>query len=163
MVITVVAVLGFAAFRGLTRDNQPTPVQTVDYSVSMKAGRADKKLLVLAPDRLPSGWKVTSAAYTTGMSPSWHLGILTGERKYVGLEEARSSIEDLVNEHVDANAVRGKDVTVAGETWQSFTDAGGDYAVARSLKDGKKTVESWVVVGSAPEKQIRDFAASLAR
>ena len=161
MVVTVIAVLGFAAFRALTRDNEPTPIRSVDYSVSLKAGRADEKLLVLAPDRLPSGWKATSATYTPGTKAAWHLGMLTGTRKYVGVEESRSSIEDLATEHVDVNAERGKDVTIAGETWQTFTDAGGDYAVARSLRSGGATVESWIVVGTAPEKQIRDFAGTL--
>lgn len=161
MVVTVVAVLGFAAFRALTRDNEPTPIRSVDYSISLKAGRADKVLLVVAPDRLPSGWKATSATYTPGTRAAWHLGMLTKTRKYVGVEESRSSTEDLATEHVDPNPQRGKDVTIAGETWQTFTDAGGDYAVARSLKDGGTTVESWIVVGSAPEKQIRDLAASL--
>ncbi len=161
MVVTVIAVLAFAAFRALTRDNEPTPVQSVDYSVSLKAGRADQKLLVVAPDRLPSGWKATSASYVPGTRAAWHLGILTGARKYVGVEEARSTIKELATEHVDANAERGKDVTIAGETWQTWTDAGGDYAVGRSLKKNGTTVESWIVVGTAPEKQIRDFAGTL--
>jgi hypothetical protein len=161
MLVTVLAVLAFAAFRAITRDNEPTPVKTVDYTVSMKAGRADKQLLVLAPERLPSGWKATSATYDGGPKPAWHLGMLTDQRKYVGVEESEASIEDLATEHVDANAEKGKDVTIGGKTWQTFTDSGGDYAVARSLKDGDRTVESWIVVGTAPEKEIRDFAASL--
>lgn len=161
MVVTVLAVLAFAAFRALTRDNEPTPVQTVDYTVMMKAGRADKKLLVVAPDRLPSGWKATSATYSGGTSPTWHLGMLTDKRRYVGLEEARSSIEDLATEHVDADAKRGEDVTINNTQWQTFTDAGGDYAVAQSRKRADGTIDSWLVVGTAPDKEIRDFAGTL--
>jgi len=161
MVVTVLAVLAFAAFRALTRDNEPTPVQTVDYTAMVKAGRADKKLLVVAPDQLPSGWKATSAAYTSGTSPTWHLGTLTDRRRYVGVEESRASIQDLATEHVDTDAKRGEDVTIDGRAWQTWTDAGGDYAVARSLKTGDRTIESWMVVGTAPEKEIRDFAGIL--
>jgi hypothetical protein len=162
MVVTVLAVLAFVAFRAVTRDNEATPVQAVDYSISLKAGRADKQLMVLAPEQLPAGWKATSATYTRGTKPAWHLGILTDKRNYVGIEESKSTVEDLATEHVDANAKQGKDVTIGGETWQTFTDAGGDYAVARTKKrkDGS-TVESWMVVGTAPKQEIRDFAGSL--
>ena len=90
--------------------------------------------LVLAPARLPLGWKATSATYTRGVSPTWHLGMLTDDNKYVGVEEARASIKDLVEEHVDEDAQRGKDVTIGGEKWQTWTDAGGDYAVARVVR-----------------------------
>jgi uncharacterized protein DUF4245 len=160
MVVTVLAVLAFVAFRAVTRDNEPTPVRSVDYTVTVKAAVADKKLQVLVPDPVPAGWKVTSATYTPGASAAFHLGMLTDQRKYVGVEEALSSVQDLVTEHVDAAAERGKDVTIDGETWQTWTDAGGDYAVARSQRDGD-TTDSWIVVGTAPEQEIRDLAGSL--
>ncbi len=161
MLVTVLFVLAVVAFRALTRNNEPTPVRAVDYPVVVKAARAEKSLLVLAPDRLPLGWKATSATFTSGVSPTWHLGILTDKRKYVGLEEARSSIEDLAKEYVDPSAERGSDVTIDGQTWQTWTDDGGDYAVARSLKLAGASAESVLVVGTAPEAQIRTFAGSL--
>jgi hypothetical protein len=161
MIVTVLAVVAFTAFRAVTSDDEPTPVRSVDWATQVKGGRADKKLMVLAPERLPAGWKATSATYTTGVSPTWHLGMLTDKGKYVGVEEARSSVEDLVQEHVDTNAEQGKDVTIAGETWQTWTDPGGDYAVSRSLEVGGKTYESWLVVGTAREAVIRDFAGTL--
>ena len=81
MLVTVLAVFAFAAFRAITRDNEPTPVRGVDYAASVRAASADKRLHVMAPDRLPSGWTATSATYTRGGSPSWHLGTLTDDRK----------------------------------------------------------------------------------
>jgi hypothetical protein len=161
MLVTVLAVLAFAAFRAITRDNEPTPVRAVDYAASVQSARADKQLLVMAPEQLPTGWEATSAAYISGTSPTWHLGILTDHGKYVGVEESRASITDLVQEHVDADAGRGKDVNIGGQTWETWTDAGGDYVVARSLRIGGKPVESWLVVGTAPETEIRDFAGTL--
>jgi hypothetical protein len=77
------------------------------------------------------------------------------------VEESRDGIEDLVEEHVDAGAERGRDVTIAGETWQTWTDTGGDYAVARSVRAGDRAVESVLVVGTAPEAEIRELAGSL--
>lgn len=161
MVVTVVAVVAFAAVRALTSDNQPTPIRSVDYSAMVRAGRADHKLLLMAPPSLPSGWKATSADYETGTLPTWHLGMLTDEHKYVGVEEALGGVQDLVEEHVDPNAEQGQDVTIDGETWQSWRDPEGDYAVSRSLRVSGEIRESWLVVGSAPEHTIRDFAARL--
>ena len=159
--MSVAAVVGFAVIRAVTDDTVPTPVRTVDYTTSVKAGRADRLLAVMAPAQLPAGWRATSASYVTGSDPTWHLGLLTEEDRYVGVEESRRSIEHLVREHVDVGAERGEDVTIDGEPWQVWTDAGGDYAVARSLEIEGSAVESWVVVGSAPEATIREFAESL--
>ena len=131
LLVTVVAVLAFVGFRALTSDEEPTPVRAVDYAAVAQGARADDKLVVLAPSRLPLGWKATSATYTRGASPTWHLGMLTDDNKYVGVEEARSSIKELVEEHVDAAAEQGKEVTIGAEKWQTWTDSGGDYAVAR--------------------------------
>ena len=161
LVVTVAAVIAFAAIRALTSDNEPTPVRTVDYSAAAQSARADDKLLVLAPARLPLGWKATSATYTRGVSPTWHLGMLTGDSKYVGVEEARTSIKALVEEHVDADAKRGKEVTIGSQTWQSWTDAGGDYAVARVVRGPGSAEESVLVVGSAPAADVRRLAGSL--
>jgi hypothetical protein len=116
---------------------------------------------VLAPDRLPLGWKATSATYTHGVSPTWHLGMLTDDTRYVGVEEASESIDDLVEEHVDENAQRGKDVTIGSLKWQTWTESDGDYAVARELEGPKGAEESVLVVGSAPERQVRQLAGSL--
>ena len=161
LVVTVGAVVAFVMFRALTSDDEPTPVRAIDYSASVQNARTDGKLAVLAPDRLPLGWKATSATYTRGVSPTWHLGLLTGDTKYVGVEEARTSIDDLVEEHVDENAERGKDVTIGGKKWQTWTDSEGDYAVARALDGPEGAEESVLVVGTAPERQVRQLAGSL--
>lgn len=162
LIVTVLAVVAFVGFRAVFRDNEPTPVRAVDYAAVAQAARAEGTLQALAPPRLPLGWKATSATYTGGARPQWHLGMLTDDGDYVGVEEAREDIEDLVEEHVDPDAERGKDVAIDGRTWQSWTDEGGDYAVARSLRRNGDTVASWVVVGTAPEAEIREVAASLA-
>ena len=161
LIVTVAAVVAFAIIRSLTSDEEPTPVRAIDYSAAVEGARADGKLTVLAPDRLPLGWRATSVTYTRGVSPTWHLGMLTGDTKYVGVEEARESIDDLVEEHVDENAKRGKDVTIGAEKWQTWTDSEGDYAVARALEGPKGTEESVLVVGSAPEREVRQIAESL--
>jgi hypothetical protein len=161
MVVTVLAVVAIAGFNALRTDHKPTPVRAVDYTAMMRAGRADHKLLVMAPATVPNGWKATSADYQTGSTPTWHLGLLTEHGKYVGVEEAFGDVQDLVDEHVDPDAQQGKDVTIDGQTYQTWTDPDGDYAVSRTVELGGSDRESWLVVGTAPHGTIRDFAASL--
>ena len=161
MVVTLVAVVAFVAVRSFTTDNEPTPVRSVDYQAMVRAGRADHKLLLMSPPSVPQGWRATSADYETGTLPTWHLGLLTDQQKYVGVEEALGGVEDLVEEHVDPDAEQGEDVTIDGETWQTWRDRGGDYAVSRSLRVAGEIRESWLVVGTAAPDTIREFAAEL--
>jgi Protein of unknown function (DUF4245) len=161
MVVTVIAVVGFWALNALKTDHDSNSTPAVDYTAMMRAGRADHKLHVMAPTSLPAGWKATSATYQTGTAPGWHLGVLTDDGKYVGVEEALGGVKDLVEKYVDNDAVQGKDVTIGGQRYQTWTDVGGDYAVTRSVRIGGGDVESYLVGGSAPEAAIRDFAAGL--
>jgi hypothetical protein len=161
MLVTVVLVAAFAGLTALKTDHPDTPVRAVDYQTMVKGGRADGKLLVMAPTSLPTGWTATSADYTTGSDPTWHLGVLTDRQKYVGVEEAEGGVDDLVEQHVDADAVQGKDVTIGGRRYQTWTDSDGDYAVSRTVRNQGASEESFLVVGSAPEAEIRHFAASL--
>ena len=70
-------------------------------------------------------------------------------------------MHDLVQQYVDADAVQGKDVTIGGETYQTWTDARGDYAVSRTVRAKGTGRESFLVVGSAPPGTVRDFADTL--
>jgi hypothetical protein len=143
-------------------DEKTQPVPTVDWAAWIARGQLDQKIgFYVPPTTLPAGWRATSAGYEPGNFPDWELGILTKEKHYVGLSETKDSIRTLVGKYIDKNADQGKDVTIAGTSWQTWTDSGGDYGVARtiSLKDG--STESLVVYGSAPDGQIRDYAASL--
>jgi hypothetical protein len=167
VIAMVVAVVVAVVWYWLGRPDESTrPIPTVDaaeWGTWVKSGRADGKLALFAPTSLPKGWRATSASYQTGVSPHWHLGLLTASGKYVGLEESPDSTQDLVGQYVDDNAVRGKDVTIGAQTWQTYTDPGGDYAVVRSLTAPGGGQERILVVGSAAPAQIRDYAASLKR
>ena len=159
--LIVVVTIGLVWVKVGGSDEKPTPVHTVDWAAWVKAGRSDQLLMVFAPPRLPAGWRATSVQYSGGNNARWHVGMLTDTGKYVGIEESRSSTEDLVDQYVDQDAVRGKDVTAAGETWQTWTDAGGDYALVRSVEVGGRPYESVLVGGSAAPSSIRSFVDSL--
>ena len=158
--VTVAAVLVFVGFRALTSEKPTTPVRAVDYLEVAAGARAENELRVLAPDRLPVGWRATSATYDRGPSPAWHLGLLTEDSRYVGVEESRSAPEALVEEHVDPDAVEDGPVRIAGQRWQGWRDAGGDYAVVTRIP-GPGGAETLLVVGSGPRDDVRELAASL--
>jgi hypothetical protein len=142
-------------------DESQQPVQSVEWKPWVKAGKDDHKLVMFAPRNLPTGWRPTSASYQSGVSPLWHLGMLTGNGKFVGLEEARDTVADLVEKNVDDNATPGAKIEVAGLSWQTWTDAGGDYALTRTFAGPGGNQENVIVYGSAPESEIRAFLASI--
>ncbi|MFL6157775.1 MAG: DUF4245 domain-containing protein [Marmoricola sp.] len=161
MIVLLVLIGGWLGFRSLTRDHDTTQYPTVDWQPVVKVGRSDKDLLLFAPPALPSGWQARTVTYNAGNFPHWHLGLLTGKGKYVGIEESFDPVADLASQFVDENAQRGKDVLIGGRRWQTWTDSGGDYAVALNVSTGDGHSDSVMVVGSAPDQEIRDFAATL--
>lgn len=138
------------------------PVANVEWTPLVRAARTDAALLIYAPPALPAGWKARSVEYLPGGDPHWHLGTLTDKGRYVGIDEGRVEVSDLVGQYVDKNATQGKDVKIGAYLWQSWTDSGGDYALTRTVKQGALTLDSVVVVGhEVPHEEVAAFAASL--
>jgi hypothetical protein len=157
MVVVFLVVVAFVVFRGAVRSDVTTTVEEVDYVQPAAFAQEEAGFEILAPPRLPEGWRSTSVRYVPGIEERWHLGLLTGEDRYVGLEQARSTEENLVEAHVDEKARRGEAVTVAGERWQTWTDEGGDLALVRRGED----VTTLVVGHEVPLDQLVDLTASL--
>ena len=68
-------------------------------------------------------------------------------------------VADLIDELVDEDAVEGDPVRLStGTEWRTFTDAGGDFALAR-----EQGGESLVVFGTADPQVVTDFASTLTR
>ena len=113
-------------------------------------------LFVFTPDPMPEGWRATSVSYVPGRAPTWHLGMLTDQGSYVGIEESLATEQDMVEKFVDPDAERGDKVRLRGLTWREWTDSGGDYALVLSTR--KQTV---LVGGSAGEKDVRALVGRL--
>jgi hypothetical protein len=161
LVFLVLVILAWVVFRAVTSDHKATPIRTVDWTAWVKAGRTEQSLALYAPPKLPAGWRATSVNYAGGSQAQWHLGMLTDRGKYVGIEESRSTTRKLVEQYVDPEAVRGKDVEVGGETWQTWSDSGGDHALVRSVEVDGRPYESVLVGGSADQATVERFVGAL--
>jgi len=157
MIVLVVLVLAWVGLRALTSHDPGTPVRSVDYRLSVPAARRAADFRVLAPSRLPAGWRATTVGYRDRPTQHWHLGVLTDRDRYVGLEQGDVSVPRAVSRFVDPAASRGPSVSVAGRTWGSWTDSGGDLALVR--RAGRTTT---LVVGhDVPRGTLASYAASL--
>ncbi len=160
LIVTVLFVLAFVAWRGLFNgDVDQTPV-AVDWQESVTlAEQAD--LRVVHPSELPSGWTATSVELTAGDDPRWGLGVLTGDGDFIGIRQQNTSVTDLVDLYVDKKAEAGDDASVPSkiaDTWQTYSDSGGDHGYATEV-DG----EAVLVYGSAPVADLEAYLGLLTR
>jgi hypothetical protein len=160
LIVTVVAVLAYVAWRGLWRndvDNRPEPV---DWQARVELAQ-EADLAVVHPRELPDGWTATSTELVAGDDPRWALGVLTDDGRFVGIRQQDTSVQDLVELYVDEEAEAGDDATIPSDitdTWQTWTDDGGDHGYATELGD-----EALLVYGSAPVEDLETFVGLLTR
>lgn len=156
MAVLVALVLGYVGLRSLI-SSPPNDEQTVDYARVVPDVRKAARLAILAPPSLPHGWRATSVRFTDDPPQHWHLGVLTDQNRYVGLEQGQQSVPAMVNEYVDSAASRRQPVRVGARTWASYTDSGGDLALVR--RDARTTT---LVVGhEVPRATLVRYVASL--
>ena len=156
--VVLAGVIGvFVALRELKRDDPRSPVRTVDYVQVAEFARKQADFDLVAPESLPAGWRATTVDYVDGEDARWHLGMLTDEENYVGLEQAESSEESMVATYVDQAAVRGGAVDVDGVSWSTWSDEGGDLAL---LRDDEDTI-TLVVGNEVPAQELAEDRKSV--
>lgn len=158
MIVLVLLVLAFVLVRGALRDNEAVELEPVDY-LSIVGPAQDTGFAIVYPASLPTGWKATSVDYDRGERPSWGVGILTDEGKYVGLRQDDADLDELLEVHVDEDPVAGDTITVDGAIvpeWQAWSDDGGDHAYAASVGDYEV-----LVYGTAPVEDLLAVVRSL--
>ncbi len=156
MVVLVLVVGAFVVFRETTREDPANPVVAVDFKRPAQFARDEADFELLSPQKLPEGWMATSVRFTQGDDQEWHLGMLTDEDRYVGLEQSNRTVDDMVEDFVDEKAEQGDDVTIAGESWESWTDAGDDLALVRESDD-----VTTLVVGRVSQETLEELIATL--
>ena len=157
MIVLVLLVAAFVVFRDANRNDLARSARAVDYTQDAAFAREQAGFDLVAPPQLPEGWRATTARFVAGGDERWHLGMLTEDDDYVGLEQSAASAESMVATHVDEEARRGKPVTVDGDRWVTWRDDGGDLALVRE-SGGTTTL---VVGNGVPVDVLADFTASL--
>jgi hypothetical protein len=157
MVVLVAVVLLGGVLRSLVSREPTTPTPTVDYRSVVPAARKEADFALVAPLHLPAGWRATTVGYRDEPRPHWHLGVLTDQNRYVGLEQGDLPVRSVVHQYVDASATKGRPVRVDGSSWATYTDAGGDLGLVR--RSGRTTT---LVVGhEVPQAALVSYVASL--
>lgn len=154
LIVTLVAIGAFVAFRALTSNDLDISPEPVDYletvSLAQQAG-----IDVVYPTKLPTGWIATTVDVVRGPRPEWGIGMLTEGGKFVGIRQENKSVEDLLATYVDEDPAEGDPVKVAGSVatqWRTFSDNGGDHAYAAQLGD-----DTILVYGSASTDELREL------
>lgn len=136
------------------------PVKVVDYTPTLTAVRSSGAFKVGAPVGLSSDWRATSVRYTPVATDStiatWHLGFVTPDDGYVGLEQSNGADAGFVKDSTTKGQAVGTQV-VEGKTWNKYhSDSTGYNSLV--LKDNGVTT---VVVGTVSYDQLATFIGTL--
>ena len=155
--IVILLLMGVMAVMIAIQNNRhidSTPA-TVDYADTLGQARSQSPFPVLAPASLPTGWHATSVSWSgAGPEKSWHLGMLTNDDQYVGLEQGNQVAHEFIADKTPADEP-GPPVEIDGATWQTLTH-GDETALVLSTND-----VTTVVTGTAPESTLVSFVKSL--
>ncbi len=126
MVATVLLVLGAVGLNQLLQRDQSYPPETVDFTTTLAAARADAPFAVVVPEPVPPGWRATSVdAGRENGEYVWHLGFVVDESQYVGIDQSTGDPDVFLEQVTPATAKSGS-VEVDGVRWQTLTEPGGD-------------------------------------
>jgi len=151
--LLLVPVLAFVGYQTLLRD-EPDPLPPVDYASAAAAARAEAPFDVLVPVALPEGWRATSVRYTAAPMAQWHLGVLTEQNEYVGLEQITDSIDNAVATFAPGSSAAGTTM-LAGSRWDVLIS---DGRVTLVRQAGNLTT---LVTGTAPQEVLSGYVESL--
>lgn len=128
------------------------PTRTVDYQEAVESSRTVADFDLYAPRSLPEGWRATSVRFEEG---AWHLGVVTDEDDYVGLEQVGDSTQRAIERFAKGSRADGRTV-IGGETWSLRTGPRDDRTYVR--RDADVTI---VVTGTAPRPVMERYISSL--
>jgi Protein of unknown function (DUF4245) len=142
------------------------PVSEVDWRSVLAKARREAPYPVLAPTRLPAGWRATQAEWAQVGKPSqsgqlavrnfWQLGFLNSDQVFIGLDQGDLLADDMVREQSRAGTPDGQS-TVNGQVWQRLISP--DQRT-RSLVRREPKVTS-IISGDLPYAALDAYAATL--
>ena len=164
LIVTVLVIAAFVAFRAFNRSGMDVRPDRVDYLAQVRFAQQDAEqggADLVYPARLPSGWYATQVTFSPDgeARPELELSMLTADDEYVGIVQSPAAIPELLTTYVDAKPQAGPPVTVDSSVatrWNTWTDSGGDTALV-----AEHGHESLIVFGTASQSQLEQLAASL--
>ena len=152
MVVIALIVLGLYGFGKLFTQEPDTPTPTIDYATIVDQARPAAGFELLAPESLPKRWRANGARFNVD---EWHLGVLTDDEEYIGLEQIKGSVDRAIDRFADGSKADGT-ADVGGETWSVRKGPLDRTTYVR--RDGGVTT---LVVGTASRPVIEKYIASL--
>ena len=158
LIVLVVVVLAFVAFRALFRDNDAVDVEPVDY-LAVVAPAQEAGIQIVYPPSLPEGWTATSVDFVPGERPAFGVGHADRRRPVrrgpAGGRRPRHPARD-VRRRGSREGRRGDRGGGDRAQWQEWSDAGGDHAYSATVGDSEV-----LVYGSAPTEDLLTIVRSL--
>jgi hypothetical protein len=159
MVFALVICLAVVAFLiVVTWRPKHEQVNAVEYTAQLQDARKAAPW-VRGPEPIPSGWTATSVEFRAPQQEpmTWHLGIVTNEKKYVGLEQSNVTTPKFLADRLGRTSDDGT-TAVAGVTWQRkiLLDRKGENALVL-VASGTTTI----VTGNAGYPPLEAFASVL--
>lgn len=152
VLVMAAVLLGIAAVgKAFTVDPGP-PASTLDPAQVAPRAARDAGVPLYVPRSLPAGWRATAAEMRGDV---WHVGVVTADEDYIGIEQAQASSADTLRRFAKGSRADGA-VRVDGDLWSRRTEADGDTVFVR--RAGSTTV---LVIGSAPRQLVERYLSSL--
>ena len=150
-------IVGWVGFRALDRRGPRRPGRGPSTTPG-RAGRASapRRFDLVAPPRLPDGLARDQRALHRRAAAAWHLGVLTDEGRYVGLEQGDGRSRDMVEEYVDEAPTRGEPVDVGGRALVDVDRRRGRPGAGAPRR--RRPPRSWSVT-TCPRDELVAYAA----
>jgi hypothetical protein len=157
--LVVIAVI----FTNVPKDH---PVKEVDWKPVLATARKEAPFEVLAPTRLPEGWRATRVAWVPQGRPYlngeasprnlWQLGFLTPDETFIDLNQGDVRAQDMVDQQSRAGTPDGTSL-VSGQSWQRLVSPDGR---TRSLVLREPEVTT-VITADLPYEALEAYASTL--
>ncbi|MFI6832738.1 DUF4245 domain-containing protein [Kribbella sp. NPDC050241] len=133
-------------------------VKAVEYTAQLEDAKQVAPW-VRGPEPMPSGWTATSVEFRTPeQAPiTWHLGTVTNEKKYVGLEQSNVTGGKFQSDKLGRTSDDGTS-TLSGVTWQRKVLLDRKQENALVLVGSGATT---IVTGNAGYPALEAFASAL--
>ncbi|WP_156726278.1 DUF4245 domain-containing protein [Streptomyces apocyni] len=157
MVLSMVAIGAVVAviYVFLPRDESQDPLERKNYTVELATAQRATSYPVVAPEGLSDDWKATSVRFKAVDDQAWHLGFLSPEREYVGIEQSVATPRKFIDNVTHGAEETARTERIGGEDWKRYEGPKYDALVYEG--DGYTTV----VTGTAPFEDLTKVATSL--